>query len=173
MVPSSYVAYFAAVTGAAAALIGLLFVSVSLRPDTVFGDNAPDRGRNLAAAAFTGLVNTFFLAMAALVPGSNLGYPAAFLAISSLISTLRFYSNRAHTRTQVVYLLLSVSAFTFELVEGIYLIVQPHGNSAVENLAYFMIGSMALSLGRAWVLLQGKHITEPKKVAETSTERAL
>jgi len=28
-----------------------------------------------------------------------------------------------------------------------------------------MIGSMAIALGRAWALLQGKHMEEPKKAA--------
>ncbi len=167
MVPSSYIAYFAAVTGAAGALIGLLFVSVSLRPDTVFGAGAPDRGRTLAAAAFTGLVNTFFLAMNGLVPSVNLGYPAVILAVSSLVSTFRLHGKIARSRTQLAYLLLSTSAFSFQIVEGVYLIVQPRGNSGVENLAYVMIGSMAIALGRAWALLQGKHL-EPQQGAATS-----
>ncbi len=169
MVPDSYVTFFAAVTGAAAALIGLLFVSISLRPDTVFGDAAPERGRNLAASAFTGLVNTFFLAVIALLPSTNIGYPAVFLAVSSLASTFRFRGKFSHSRTQQAYLLLSTTAFTFQLVEGVYLIVQPRGNSGVEGLSYFLIGSMVLALGRAWTLLQGKHI-EPQKAPAASAE---
>lgn len=165
MVPSGYIPYFAAVTGAAGALIGLLFVSVTLRPETVFGAGAPDRGRTLAAAAFTGLVNTFFMSMSALVPSVNLGYPALVLAVSSLVSTLRLHGKLSRSRSQLAYLLLSTSAFTFQIVEGVYLIVQPRGNSGVENLAYLMIGSMAIALGRAWALLQGKHMEEPKKAA--------
>jgi hypothetical protein len=168
VVPSSYIVYFAAVTGAAGALIGLLFVSVTLRPETVFGAGAPDRGRTLAAAAFTGLVNTFFLAMSALVPSVNLGYPAAVLAVSSLVSTSRLHGKIARSRTQLAYLLLSTSAFSFQIVEGVYLIVQPRGNSGVENLAYIMIGSMAIALGRAWALLQGKHMEDPKKPTATA-----
>ncbi len=163
MVPGSFIAYFAAVTGAAGALIGLLFVSVTLRPDTVFGDSAPERGRTLAAAAFTGLVNTFFLAMTALVPSVNLGYPAVVLAITSLVSTARLYGRISRSASQLAYLFLSTAAFGFQLVEGVYLIVQPTGNSGVETLAYVMIGSMAIALGRAWALLQGKHMDEPKK----------
>jgi hypothetical protein len=165
VVPSSYIAYFAAVTGAGGALIGLLFVSVTLRPESVFGDGAPDRGKTLAAAAFTGLVNTFFLAMSALVPGDNLGYPAVVLAVSSLVSTLRLHGRLTRSRSQLAYLFLSTAAFTFQIVEGVYLLVQPTGNSAVENLSYVMIGSMAIALGRAWALLQGKHIEAPKKAA--------
>jgi len=163
VVPGSYLAFFAAVTGAAAALIGLLFVSVTLRPETVFGEGAPERGKSLAAAAFTGLVNTFFLSMSALVPSSNLGYPAVVLAVASLSSTLRLHGKLFRSRSQMAYLLLSTSAFTFQIVEGVYLIVQPRGNSGVENLSFVMIGSMAISLGRAWALLQGKHIEDPKK----------
>lgn len=167
VVPSSYIAYFAAVTGACGALIGLLFVSVTLRPETVFGEAALDRGRTLAAAAFTGLVNTFFLAMSALVPSVNLGYPAVILAVSSLVSTSRLHGKIARSRSQLAYLLLSTSAFTFQIVEGVYLIAQPRGNSGVENLSYVMIGSMAIALGRAWALLQGKHM-EPPQGATTS-----
>jgi hypothetical protein len=162
VVPASYTTYFATVTGAAAALIGLLFVSVSLRPDTVFGDAAPERGRTLAASAFTGLVNTFFLAMFALLPNSNLGYPAVVLALSSLASTFSFRGKISHSPTQQAYLLLSTIAFTFQVVEGVYLIVQPRGNSGVEGLSYFLIGSMVLALARAWALLQGKHMESPK-----------
>ena len=163
VVPGSYTTFFAAVTGAAAALIGLLFVSVSLRPDTVFGDTAPERGRDLAAAAFTGLVNTFFLAMFALLPNTNLGYPAVFLALASLASTFSFRGKISHSRTQQAYLLFSTTAFTYQVVEGVYLIVQPRGNSGVEGLSYFLIGSMVLALARAWALLQGKHIQDPQK----------
>jgi hypothetical protein len=158
VVPGSYVAFFAAVTGA-----------VSLRPDTVFGEGAPERGRTLAAAAFTGLVNTFFLAVTALLPSTNIGYPAVFLAVSSLASTFRFRGKMSHSHSQQAYLLLSVTAFTFQLVEGVYLVVQPRGNSGVESLSYFMIGSMAIALGRAWALLQGKHIEAPTKSAAASS----
>jgi hypothetical protein len=172
VVPGSYIAYFAAVTGAAAALIGLLFVSISLRPDTVFGEGAPERGRTLAASAFTGLVNTFFLAMCALLPASNLGYPAVVLAVASLASTFRFRGKISHSHRQVAYLLLSATAFTFQLVEGVYLIVQPRGNSGVDSLSYFMIGSMVIASGRAWALLQGKHIEDPKKAPAASAAPA-
>jgi len=109
VVPSGYIPYFAAVTGAAGALIGLLFVSVTVRPETVFGAGAPDRGRTLAAAAFTGLVNTFFMSMSALVPSVNLGYPALVLAVSSLVSTLRLHGKLSRSRSQLARSLFKLS----------------------------------------------------------------
>jgi hypothetical protein len=40
MVPASYLAYVTASTSAAGALIGLLFVSIALRRDGIFGPDA-------------------------------------------------------------------------------------------------------------------------------------
>ena len=44
MVPGVYDAYLAAMATAAAALIGLLFVAVSVRDDTIFGPKAMPGG---------------------------------------------------------------------------------------------------------------------------------
>ena len=54
MVPGVYDAYLAAMATAAAALIGLLFVAVSVRDYTIFGPNAMPGGEALAITAFTG-----------------------------------------------------------------------------------------------------------------------
>ena len=59
MVPGAYDAYFAAMATAAAALIGLLFVAVSVRDDTIFGPRAMPGGEALAVTAFIGLVSSF------------------------------------------------------------------------------------------------------------------
>ena len=40
MVPASFTAYFSANAAGAGVLIGLLFVAVALRPETIFGDDA-------------------------------------------------------------------------------------------------------------------------------------
>ena len=68
MVPGVYDAYFATLATAAAALIGLLFVAVSVRDDTIFGPNAMPGGEALAITAFTGLVNAFVVSLLGLIP---------------------------------------------------------------------------------------------------------
>jgi hypothetical protein len=165
VVPASFIAYFAAVTGAAAALIGLLFVSVSLRPDTVFGTDAPRRGKALAATAFTGLVNTFFLSLIALIPATNLGYPAVVLSGISLTATARLQLQLSHSGPQLILMVLSAAAYLLQCGVGIYLIGTPRNSGAFTDIAYAMIASLAVALGRAWALLQGKHITGPAEVA--------
>lgn len=157
MVPPGYDVYFAAVTGAAAALVGLLFVSVTLRLDTVFGPDAK-RGRALAGTAFTGLSNAFFLPLGALVPRTNLGAVAVVLAVLALISTARLHLRLGTAKTQLFLLALSMGAFLVQIGEGVRLVVTPNDPGAVSTLAYVLMGALAIALGRAWALLQGKHI---------------
>src|SRR5580692_8162883 len=92
MVPGAYDAYLAAMATAAAALIGLLFVAVSVRDDTIFGPKAVPGGEALAITAFTGLVNSLLIALLALIPQDNLGYGAVILAVVSIWSIVQLHN---------------------------------------------------------------------------------
>jgi hypothetical protein len=104
VVPSSIVGYFAATAAAAGALIGLRFVTVSLHPDLIFGDQAAPRARRLAESSFIGLVNTFFLSLVALIPHTDIGYPAAILAALSFYTTLTRHLRKEKTSQLTVLL---------------------------------------------------------------------
>jgi hypothetical protein len=94
MVPSEYDAYLGAVATAAAALVGLLFVAVSVRNDTIFGRNAVPGGEALAISAFGGLVNAFVVALLGLIPKTNIGETAVIMAVLSVLSTIRLQRRR-------------------------------------------------------------------------------
>ena len=85
MVPSSYNAFFTAIATGAAALIGLLFVAVSVRDETIFGPKAVAGGSALAITAFTGLVNSLLVSLLALIPQDNVGYGAAIIAVVDIV----------------------------------------------------------------------------------------
>jgi hypothetical protein len=72
VVPDDFVVYFATAATAAGALIGLLFVAASLRPETVLGKDAPPAARAIAGSAFTALVNSFFVSLIACIPDTRL-----------------------------------------------------------------------------------------------------
>ena len=65
MVPRQFFAYFGTSSTAAGALVGLLFVAISLRSDTIFGEQASPGGRAMAGSAFIGLANGFFVSLVA------------------------------------------------------------------------------------------------------------
>jgi hypothetical protein len=73
VVPDTFANYFLASAGAGAALIGLLFVAVSINPARTFGDGAHPLRQGVASAAFTALVNAFFVSLSALIPLTNVG----------------------------------------------------------------------------------------------------
>jgi len=166
VVPDAFLGYFTAAAAAAGALIGLLFVSISLRPDTVFGERALADGRALAGSAFTALVNAFFVSLLALMPQDNLGYPAAILGGYSLFRTLQLHWRIGRRDLHLVSLILSSGTYLWQLVVGVLLVTRPHDSSLVYWVAYLLIASFSLALIRAWALLQGRHISAARPAGD-------
>ena len=160
MVTGDFIGYFAAAGTAAGTLIGLLFVAVSLRPESVLGAGAPPEGRAVAGSAFIALVNSFFVSLIALIPGTNLGYTAVLMALVSLYNTYRLHRTLGYGESTVLLLALSLAAYLTQLVAGILLIASPGLHSMVYTLAYVLVGAFAAALGRAWTLAQGGNAPE-------------
>src|SRR5437763_13956963 len=81
--PAEFQPFFIASVAASSALIGLLFVSVSIAPERIFGEGAEPRKQALAVSAFSALANVFFISMASLIPGVPLGLVVTILAAAS------------------------------------------------------------------------------------------
>jgi hypothetical protein len=160
VVPDSFIGYFTGAATAAAALIGLLFVAVTLRPESVLGAGASAKGKAVAGSAFTALVNSFFVSPIALTPNTNLGYPAAVIALISLYSTFRLHRGLGKGESAVSQLTLAVAAYLTQLVAGALLIASPGHQSLVYVIAYVLVAAFAAALGRAWSLMQGRHTSQ-------------
>jgi hypothetical protein len=158
MVPSSYFTYFAATATGAAALIGLLFVAVSIRDQTIFGPKAVAGGEALAISAFSGLVNTLVVSLLAMIPQDNIGVGAVILAVLNSVSVIRLH-NRLHWARNTIVLALAIIAYAIQLAFGILLLIKQNDTSAVNNLCYVVFATMIFSLQRAWSLLRGDHLT--------------
>jgi hypothetical protein len=84
MVPAAFHDYFVASTGAGAALVGLLFVAVSIAPERTVMSGAPVERQAVATSAYTALLNAFFLSLVALLPQTNLEWAALALSMIGL-----------------------------------------------------------------------------------------
>jgi hypothetical protein len=158
VVPDDFIGYFAATATAAGALIGLLFVAASLRPETVLGRDAPPAARAILGSAFTALVNAFFVSLIALIPHTDIGYTATVMALISLWSTLRLHRDVPRYDHAVLQLTLAMVAYLGQLGVGVASIFSPETSGYVDALAYLLIASFAVALRRAWSLLQGRHL---------------
>ena len=166
MVPGAYDAYLAAMATAAAALIGLLFVAVSVRDDTIFGPNAMPGGEALAITAFTGLVNSFVVSLLGLIPKINIGEPAVIMAVISIVAIVRL-QRRLHTGRNLIVLAITLLAYTAQFGLGVLLLVDSHDSDQLINLSIVIFVPLITSLQRAWSLLKGKHVASARGTAMT------
>jgi hypothetical protein len=157
MVPGVYDAYFATLATAAAALIGLLFVAVSVRDDTIFGPNAMPGGEALAITAFTGLVNSFVVSLLGLIPKVNIGEAAVIMAVISIVAIVRL-QRRLHTGRSPIVLAITLLVYAAQFGFGVLLLVDSHDSDQVINLSIIVSVTLIVSLQRAWSLLRGRHL---------------
>jgi hypothetical protein len=146
--------------GAAGAMIGLLFVAVSIRTEVVFGKNAPQKARTLASSSFVGLVNAFSLSLLAIVPKTNIGQAMIVLAVVCLYSTLNLHLRTFGVSTQWRVLIVSTANYLAELAGGITLILHPHFEWIVNGLCYVIFASFIIALNRAWALIRNEATIE-------------
>ncbi len=156
MVPSSYLEFMITAAGAAGAMIGLLFVAVSLRTDAIFGPTAAPKARTLAGSSFTGLVNAFSLSLLAIVPSTNIGVGMVVLSSLCVYATWRLHARAVGGDPQYELLIVSALTYAAQLAGGIALIARPHLSWIVNGLCYVIFASFVLALSRAWSLIQGE-----------------
>lgn len=158
MVPDSFQAFFVASAGAGAALVGLLFVAISLQPERVFGASANLTHQLRATGAYLALVNAFLLSIIALIPGADLTFPAAALALVALLNTgrqsLQFI--RRHEQAGLsagvvtfggLVIYLAELWIAYELMQGV--------PGAIIGLCNVVVGIYTIGLLRSWELMGG------------------
>lgn len=159
MVPADYHDFLVGSTQASAALIGLLFVAITLAPEKVFGEQA-DAGRQARAlSAFTALANIFFISFATLIPDVQIGMVVVAVSAVSILQTLGLLLLVRHWHAQGVLwrsLFLfagSLAIYGGELAVGAQLWADPGGRGSLTGLLELLLGAYAIGLGRAWELL--------------------
>lgn len=150
---------FVVIATAAATLIGLLFVAMSVSKGRA--QTHPQVIREFrAAAALLAFTNPFTVALFGLVPGTNIGYPAAIVGVVGLAfaaagvrTTISLPSRLGHRRPQAILIIGLVVVFGLQIVSGIQLIVSPHGTGDLATIGYVLVASLLIGIGRAWELV--------------------
>jgi hypothetical protein len=159
VVAGNYRDFFVVVATSAATLIGLLFVALSVAKDRE--PVHPQVIREFrAAAALIAFTNTFTVALFGLVPGNNIGYPAAivgvfgvFFTAAGIRATLSLPVQQQHRRPQVVLVVALLLVFGFQTFNGIELIIHPDRVGALAIIGDVLIASLLIGIARAWELV--------------------
>ncbi|HLW03780.1 MAG TPA: hypothetical protein VKT82_34355 [Ktedonobacterales bacterium] len=163
MVPPAFMTFFATSASAGAALVGLLFVAVSIAPHETVKTSAPIERQATSASAFTALINAFFISLGALIPASNIGIFTLFMSVLGLLNTLTLTRhlvmpwpglNGLVRRGPLVAAGLII--YGYEMYFAILLLITPDDKGPLYGLMGLLLGVYGLGIVRAWQLLGAK-----------------
>jgi hypothetical protein len=159
MVPAIYHDFFAACASVAGALIGLLFVAISVSPARLTGEQASTAHQVTAATAFSALVNALVIALVGLLPGGDLGTTAVVLAGVGFSSTaglalLLYRARQGRMRLgSFVPLLIPLVLYALQLANGIGIEVSPGDPRRITSQAVLSIVFFVFAIARSWQLV--------------------
>jgi hypothetical protein len=161
VVPESIHEFFAASAGVAGALIGLLFVAISVSANRLArAEHEAQVHRIRAVAALTAFTNALAVSLFSLVPGHKIGPTAVAVGLSglafilaALLMLIRLRPVRWDTVRDAMFLVGLCVVFVVQLVTGIAVIAHPGNSGDVNTIAILVVVCFLIGIARAWELI--------------------
>jgi hypothetical protein len=166
MIPESMHDFFVACASVAGALIGLLFVAISVAAERLAQEEARAQIHRIrAAAALAAFIDALAVSLFSLIPGQKIGPTAVAVASSgivfvaaALLSLIRRHQLRRGTLLDIVFLFGLLVTFVVQLINGADVLAQPGNSGAVYTIASMVIICFLIGIARAWELIGGPSI---------------
>jgi hypothetical protein len=166
MVPEGLHDFFLGSAGVAGALIGLLFVAISVSGERLEkAEAAAQTLRIRANAALTGFINALVVSLFALVPDGGIGTTTMVVGIvgllfvvAALLSLIRMRGLRWATGRDALFLIGQAVVFVIQLIFGIELTGSQGDSGAANGVAILVIVCFVIGISRAWELIGGPSI---------------
>jgi hypothetical protein len=164
MTPADLHSFFTASASVAGALVGLLFVAISVAHERLTAEDAAQAHRVRASAALTAFLNALTVSLFALLPGdvggaaAVVGFLGLLFIVASLLSLLRVRRTQPGELRDAVFLVGLAAVFGVQLIYGLLVWLHPHHPGDVDNLAILVTACFFIGIGRSWELIGGPSI---------------
>lgn len=154
---TSYTEFFSGSATVAGALVGLLFVALSVAPERLRGDTASVEHQAIASTAFSALVDALFVSLIGLQPGGGLDYGAVILGSLGLTSSLglavRLWRSRygeGLSRRWPYLLGFIILVYAAQVISGFVARTESSEANLTVIFVYIMFGT---GIARSWELI--------------------
>jgi hypothetical protein len=169
--PANLHSFFSASASVAGALIGLLFVAISVAHERLAAEDAAQAHRVRASAALTAFINALTVSLFGLLPGEKVGWAALSVAavglafiFASLLSLWRVRRMQPGELRDALFLVGLVVVFSLQLVYGVTVAVHPRDGGDVDTLAVLVFVCFIIGIARSWELIGGPTIRLHREV---------
>jgi hypothetical protein len=167
VVPDNLHDFFVACAGVAGALVGLLFVAISIAAERLAAEvEEAQLHRVRALAALAAFVNALVVSLVALLPGDALGPSVLIVAAvglalvaASLLSLLRTHQLRGRRKRECLFLVGLLIVFGVQLSQAVLLVDRPDDPGVVGTVAVLVVVCFMVGIGRAWELVGAPSLT--------------
>ncbi len=158
---------FVASASVAGALIGLLFVAISVAHERLEDDAAPHIHRVGAAAALTAFTNALTVSLFGLIPGEVLGGSAVAVSILGLLFVIASMLSLGRVRRRgsgwtgardALFLITLGATFVVQLIGGLELGAHSGSVGDARQIAITVVVCFLIGITRSWVLIGGPSI---------------
>ena len=174
MVPGNLHDFFATSGGVSGALIGLLFVAISVSAQRLAKEGAESQPHRVrAAAALTAFTNALTISLFGLLPGEKIGWTSVTVSIAgiafvaaTLLSLVRLRQVNMKTARDLLFLVGLIAIFAIQLAEGWSVALNPADSSGVDTIAFEVVVCFLIGIARSWELIGGPDIAFTREVTE-------
>jgi hypothetical protein len=157
--------FFAASAGVAGALIGLLFVAISVAPERMVGPEAPEVHAVRATQTLTAFTNALAVSLFGLIPGFSPGGAATVVAVvglgfmaGALLRLVPLVRSGELRVAELGFLFGLLVVFVIQLIAGLALDRHEGNREALQIICVLVAVCFLIGIARAWELVGGHQI---------------